>query len=202
MNEKPRFKRRNYFINRKFQTDFAVKFLLIIMVAVIAAVGLFLYDMRGTITVGYRGSMVDLDHSAKFFFPWLLTSTISIIIVMGIVAVLVLIFISHRIAGPLFRFEKVLSEINDGNLTLQFNLRENDQFKNLADRINALVASMDGKLGHIKGRTDELIGLISDLKSDPSFSPSFEPSLMEITKRLLDLRAAADHFKTSPTSKS
>jgi len=202
MNDKPRFKRRNYFINKKFQTDFAVKFLIVIIVAVIAVLGLFLYDMKGTITVGYRGSMVDLDHSAKFFFPWLLISTVGIIIIMGMVAFLLMIFISHRIAGPFFRFEKALSEIEDGNLTLQFNLRKHDQFKNLANRINALVKDMDGKVGHIKSQADEIIFLISDLKSNPSFNPDLEPSLTEITKRLLELQAATNFFKTSPPPKS
>lgn len=202
MNDWPRFRRRNYFINKKFQIDFAVKFLIIIIVAVIAVLGLFLYDMRGTITVGYRGAMVDLDHSAQFFFPSLLISTVAIIIIMGIVAVLLLIFISHRISGPFFRFEKTLCEIKDGNLTLQFSIRKHDQFKNLANHVNVLVADMDGKVGHMKSQVDEIISLISELKSNPSYNPDLEPLLMEFTKRLLELQAAANYFKTSPLQKS
>lgn len=197
MNDKPNFKRRNYFIKKKFQTSFALKFLIIIIVTVIAASGLFLYNMKGTMTIGYRGSMVDLDYSTGYFLPWLLTSTFSIIIVMGLIATSVLVFISHRFAGPLFRFESILTEIERGNLTLKFDLRGNDQFTELADRINQLTTTMNRKVGDIKKQTAEITTLVSDLKAHPSLNNKLEQPLEEITVKIKRLQDSVNFYKTS-----
>lgn len=50
--------------------------------------------------------------------------------------------ISNKIAGPVYRMEKALSEMSDGNLSNQVKLRKADEFAELADNLN----SFRGKL--------------------------------------------------------
>ncbi|MBN1662765.1 MAG: methyl-accepting chemotaxis protein [Deltaproteobacteria bacterium] len=201
MNNKPSFRRRHYFIDKKFQTGFAVKFLVIVAVAVIAGLVLFLYYSTGTITAGYTGSEVKLLKTGAFFLPTLLASTFAIIFVSGSVAIIVMILISHRIAGPLYRFEKILTELYNGDLTLRFSLRKNDQLKDLADRINGLSAIMDEKIGNIKTQAIELDRLASELQmlaaSHPAIEKDIERLIKEIKQRLVELQDAAQHFKTT-----
>jgi methyl-accepting chemotaxis protein len=193
--------RKNYFINKKFQIAFSIRFLVLIVLAAIAALGLFLYNSQGTLTTGYSGSELKLLKTSVFFLPMLLMSTIGVIIVTGIIGILVLIYLSHRIAGPIFRFQKVLVEIDKGDLTHRFKLRENDQFKELADRINDLARTMDAKVGRIKVQAVELSRLMQELNalsaSHPSLKKELERPLHEISQRLSELQDAANHFKTS-----
>ncbi len=56
-------------------------------------------------------------------------------------------FISHKIAGPLYRFEKdVRSLAKDGDLTKMFKLRKRDEMQELAEALNIMVSGFRGKL--------------------------------------------------------
>lgn len=203
MNEKPSYARRKYFINRKFQFEFSLRFLLIIAAASIAVMLLFFYYSRGTLTAGYTGSEVKLLQTGAYFLPSLVLSTAVIIIFSCLAGAIALILLSHRLAGPLFRFQATLDELSAGNLTRRFNLRNKDQFKELADRINALSAVLDGKMGDIKSRAAEISRIIADLQSVSASQPALKEELalplQEMTEKLLALQEAAGYFQTSQT---
>ena len=203
MNEKPSYARRKYFINRKFQIEFSLRFLLIIAAASIAVMLLFFYNSRGTMSVGYTGSEVKLLQTGAYFLPSLIVSTAVIVVFSCLTGAIALILLSHRLAGPLFRFQATLDELSAGNLTRRFNLRDKDQFKELADRINALSAVMDGKIGDIKSRTAEISHIIADLRSVSASQPALKEELalplQEMTEILLALQEAAGYFQTSQT---
>jgi len=203
MNEKPSYARRRYFINRKFQIEFSFRFLLIIAAASIALMLLFFYISRGTMSVGYTGSEVKLLQTGAYFLPSLILSTVVIVIFSCFTGAIALILLSHRFAGPLFRFQATLDELSKGNLTMRFNLRDKDQFKDLADRINALAAVMDGKMGDIKSRAADITGIIADLRSVSASQPALKEEialpLQEMTSRLQALQEAAGYFQTSQT---
>jgi methyl-accepting chemotaxis protein len=194
MNERPQYKRRNYFIDKRFQTLFAVKFLVVLVIAAIAALGLFLYYTSGTITIGYDGSEINLDQTNDYFLRTLIISFIGLLIVTGLIAATVIVFISHKIAGPLFNFKKNLAEISKGDLTVRMRLRAKDQCKALAEEINEMTSAVDAKVGIVKTQVAELSRLIDEL----SAHPELQLPAQEMRRRLLELDAAANHFKTSP----
>jgi methyl-accepting chemotaxis protein len=201
MTEKPSYARRRYFINRKFQLEFSLRFLLIIAAASIAVMLLFFYNSRGTMSVGYTGSEVKLLQTGAYFLPSLILSTVVIVIFSCLAGAIALILLSHRFAGPLFRFQATLDELSAGNLTRRFSLRHKDQFKDLADRINALSAVLDGKMGDIKSRAAEISRIIADLRfvsaSQPALKEVLALPLQEMTEKLLALQETAGYFQTS-----
>jgi len=72
------------------------------------------------------------------------------------------IFVSHRIAGPMFHFERSARAIRDGDLSVNFNIRKTDEMKGAALSLEEMVESLrkdmkamkhlaeDGKTGEIK----------------------------------------------------
>ena len=52
------------------------------------------------------------------------------------------IFITHKIAGPLYRMKKSISEIIKGNLDVKVNLRKRDDLKDLAEHVNMLAEEL------------------------------------------------------------
>jgi methyl-accepting chemotaxis protein len=201
MNEKPSYARRRYFINRKFQIEFSFRFLLIIAAASIAVMLLFFYISRGTLTAGYTGHEVKLLHTGDYFLSALIVSTVVIVIFSCLIGAFAMIMLSHRLAGPLFRFQTTMDELSAGNLTRRFKLRDKDQFKVLADRINAMAAVLDNKMGDIKNRTAEISGIMTNLRSvsasQPALKEEFELPIQEVTEKLLALQEAAGYFETS-----
>lgn len=201
MKNKPPFRRRNYFIKKKFQLDFSIKFLIIIVIEAVLAAGLFLYLSKGTLTTGYHGLELKIARTYDFFLPMLLLSNLIIVGITAIIGIAVLVFLSHRLAGPLYRFEKVLMDINKGDLTQRFILRETDQFVELQNKINELANTMDRNMGNMKSGIVEISKLSSELKtaaaSNPSVNKEIGSLLQKISEKLLKLEEASNYFKTS-----
>jgi methyl-accepting chemotaxis protein len=201
MKNRRSFVNRKYFINRKFQLEFSFRFLLIIAAASIAVMLLFFYNSRGTLSVGYTGTEVKMLGTGAYFLQSLIASTVVIVIFSCLTGAFAMIMLSHRIAGPIFRFNATLDELIAGNLTMRFNLRGKDQFKELADRINALSSVMDGKVDDIKGKAAEISGIIANLRSDSASQPATKEEisipLREMAEKLRALQEAADYFHTS-----
>lgn len=73
--------------------------------------------------------------SNALFSKGLLTS--GILIVVGFTLILVAsLFLSHRFTGPLYRFETTLDNMLKGRLDIVIHLREKDQGKELAEKLN------------------------------------------------------------------
>ena len=201
MSNNPIFRRKNYFIKKKFQVNFTVKFLIIILIEAFLAAGLFLYMSKGTLTTGYLGSELRIARTYDFFLPMLLLSNLIIVGISAVIGIAVLIFLSHRIAGPLYRFENILNSIKKGDLTQRFKLRENDQFAELANSINEHTDTLDKNMGHLKAGVMEFSQLASKMQtamaSDPSANKELERLLQEMSKKLQELEGAANYFKTS-----
>jgi len=75
------------------------------------------------------------------------------------------IFLSHRIAGPIYNVEKSLDEIRRGNLAKRIYLRWSDEFKSLANLANESVAKLDKSISECKELVTKLKQLNKQLKS-------------------------------------
>lgn len=92
------------------------------------------------------------------------------------------IFVSHKIAGPIYRFEKETKAIGEGDLTVKFKLRKGDEMKELADALEKMVGALRNKIkdalesaGELSGGLEKLVGesteerrIISNLKTSLS----------------------------------
>ncbi len=66
--------------------------------------------------------------------------------------VLLTIFFSHKLAGPVFRFEKVCHNIIAGDYTDHIKLRKGDQLQNLANLLNEAVRVTNERIGALEAR--------------------------------------------------
>ena len=60
------------------------------------------------------------------------------------------IFLTHKIAGPLFRFTKTFQSLSQGDLTLRIQLRKWDEAKGLALEFNQMMLALDQKISTVK----------------------------------------------------
>jgi methyl-accepting chemotaxis protein len=66
---------------------------------------------------------------------------VKMIIFMGIMF-LVSMFMSHRFAGPIYRFERSAQILSTGDLTHRVSLRTGDDLMELQDEMNAMIANL------------------------------------------------------------
>jgi methyl-accepting chemotaxis protein len=151
--------------------------------------GLFIYVSSDTITTGYSGSTLTVESTPDFFFVQMLFIIAIVVIGMAMAGMVVFILLSHRIAGPLYRFEKILGQIERGDLTTRVNLRKTDQLIELKDALNMFIGSLDKRMSGIKKNLEEARRLI-DKKEDPA--------AMDKLKKTLELvKEEIGHFKVT-----
>jgi signal transduction histidine kinase len=67
---------------------------------------------------------------------------IKILLYLGIVLI-VSVVVSHRMAGPVFKFEKSCATVAEGDLTHRVYLRKGDQLTELQDQFNNMMGAVD-----------------------------------------------------------
>jgi hypothetical protein len=73
------------------------------------------------------------------------------------------IYVSHKIAGPLYRIRCVLTSVGSGNLKARARIRRGDYLKEDAEAVNTMVRELDKRIGRMRGdcgvAREELVGL-------------------------------------------
>lgn len=80
--------------------------------------------------------------------------------------------ISHRIAGPLYRLQRVLSTVRDGILPGRFSVRKKDFFKDQIDTANQMVHALRSRVGEIQRANEALQLSIGEAKTAVAANPS------------------------------
>ncbi len=182
-------RRKNYFIKKAFQTHFSLRFAALIILAAGLVTGIFLYASSGTLTTGYMGSELRIEKTSAFFSPTLLWTSALVALGVGLAGLIVFIIYSHRLAGPLYRVEKALHEIGQGDLTHRIKLRKNDQLEDLAQSLNRFAQRMDDKLGVLRRELDQVGAQFPDASK-----PGDMTKLVDTINRLKEV---TDTFKTT-----
>jgi len=132
-------RRRNYFIEKKFQAQFILKFCCLAMAGGLLTVGLvYLLASRAT-TVSIVDSRVVVRSTADFILPVLAQTVAVAVVAVGLATIVLTLFSSHKIAGPLYRFKRVLEDLEEGDFSKGFSIRTLDQLQVLADSLNEVV---------------------------------------------------------------
>lgn len=143
-------RRKRYFVKKRFQTTFILKFCALLLGGVIISTALLFLFTRGTLTSSFQRSELVIENTAAAILP---TAVYTNLVTLGLIAaatIIVVLFVSHKLAGPLFRFDKEINEIAEGNLTTVVTLRSRDQMTDLADTLNHMTGSLRDKVRSIQ----------------------------------------------------
>lgn len=200
-------KRKNYFINSKFQLKYTLSILAILAAVMIASgVGIY-FGMWGSIIenfsqfkvsqnletakriadyedVRYRKGDYRLNRifreaellsaqqqdALKNALEAVNRSLFPKVMVLAVMIFIAGIFVSHKIAGPMYRIEKSAGAIRNGDLSVSFRMRKGDEMKEASSALEDMVDSLQADFARIKtaGQAlDEKIGVIeSQIKEE------------------------------------
>ena len=125
--------RRQYVVKKDLQLSIlAETALLMFLVAVLVGLSVYLGIFRTLLfeLSGEKLTLVNRMISLRMVM-WFLPTVFAIIILS--------IFLSHRIAGPIFVFQRVIRGIAKGEAVRKIHLRKNDRLKDLAEDLNTLI---------------------------------------------------------------
>ena len=174
-------RRKNYYIKKKFQRNFILKFLILVAAGVFMSGAIIYLMSRGALTTTFDNSRLAIRSAADYILPTVLLSGAAVMIIVGFAVIIMTLFASHKIAGPLYRIGKDIDELASGNLHVRFVLRGGDEINELAGKLDEMAGSLRSRAAAIK---KAFIVLESSSKDAPP----------ETKKSIQDLRDAISKF--------
>ena len=143
--ELTRQNRNTYFIKKEFQTKIIAQFVMLVIAGSFIS-GLLLYFLISK-EIGLKiMSMYSELNKWDILLPSILLSQLSVIILISLATVYMVLYFSHKIAGPLYRIEKIAIDIGNGNLKEIINFRENDELKPINSALQQMVENLREKI--------------------------------------------------------
>jgi len=192
-----RFKRKKYFIAPAFQIRY-IRVILLIMFGV-GAISAYTVYYKSMIVLGEKlanvypqGRLVAIVRSVN------IQILLSLLLITPLV-VLIGIFLSHRIAGPIYRIEKTLSAIAEGDIASRITLRKRDELKSLADGINLVIDSLRSKVTvevDSLGRMNKEIAELEDLSKRGALTPdAMNAAIERLKEESANINKALSQYK-------
>lgn len=137
---------------------------------------LFLFS-RHSLTSSFNQSRLVIEQTSFAILPAAIYTNLITLGLITLATIIVTLFVSHKLAGPMFRFEADLKIIGEGDLTKVIRLRKKDQLKDIAETLNRMTGKLHEKVIGIHGNIVRLSEMAVNLESSP-----------ELIKELDDLR--------------
>ena len=155
--------KRKYLVDSQFQAKFIFKAVIPLLLFVAILSGGFIYAIN-TISEKYRFSnTAELiqalstsfgnDLSSNVIFndvkSWGLVSLLLLAVILIITISILFVLFSNRIAGPILRIQRTFEDVLQGDLTQRIHLRENDELRETAEQINAMLDGLQARIRRI-----------------------------------------------------
>jgi methyl-accepting chemotaxis protein len=169
-------RRKNYFIKKDFQLGFILKFCTILLAGIIISTLLLVLLSRGTLTSSFENSQLTIKNTAAAILPSILLCNLLTLGLITIVTIVLTLLVSHKLAGPMFRFQKEIEKMGAGNLTQKIQLRDKDQIESLAISLDSMRGALKEKIQTIRSDVTMILNTAS--------SHDAPPEVVEQLKRL------------------
>lgn len=142
----------NDLVDTGFKLRFMLTFCLITVAAVSLASLLFYFLTYRELSQNYGDAFFALQSVKRAVFPLLFASIQSVVLLtlVSIAIAAISLFYSHKIAGPIYRFEKGMEAVGSGDLTCVVRLRAGDQILGIEKTMCTSINSMNQRVRGIK----------------------------------------------------
>ncbi len=146
-------------INKNFQFGLIAKFICV-NIFIMLLFGLFLYVFfNSEIDSNLRSAHVAYKNIKDMMFPIILTLSLLNIFISSIIIGIFVMYASHRLAGPLYRFNAALTDISNRKLNTVTSIREGDEYYECVNSLKSVT-------GILKEDISAIQKIVKDLKID------------------------------------
>ncbi|MDT8287395.1 MAG: methyl-accepting chemotaxis protein [Elusimicrobiales bacterium] len=162
---KPAFQRKTILIKKGLQYRYMALITMSVLVAFLI-VGL---DLIWTLSklVNERPMMQPMLEEMASMGPLFLIKMVMYMIIVLIMSAVV----SHRMAGPIFKFEKSCATLAEGDLTYRVWLRKGDHLEDLQEQFNNMAAALQRSVKESKGAVDGVKTRLEAAAAKPEAGP-------------------------------
>jgi len=199
MPTKPGFRRRQYIIKKGLQYRYiGIVFAIALLASIVTGYTVFATGWtllgeklanvypQGRLVVVLRATNLALIRNLLFASP--------LIFILGLL-------FSHRIAGPVYRIEKSVYEIANGNLGMRIKLRQGDELWDLANMINNMTEKLDKGIALNKESVSAIQKDLDEIKKAISCQPfdlkRVDASVNGLQSKIKDLDSSLNIWTTA-----
>lgn len=135
-------KKLNLNVKREFQKWLLLRMTAQVLLSSLVAAAILYFYARSEITDSFYSAHVTIRRVSDLLLPVIAAGSA----VSFLSALIVVIFLPQRIAGPLYRIEKRLDELKEGDLRSEIKLRRNDILQDMAATLNDCTGSLKEKI--------------------------------------------------------
>lgn len=161
------YKRRKFFINSELQGRYILRFFIVSVLTMGVFFAVFGYLSADNLTIRYQDARLEIGQTTTMLFADLLRANWIYILTAGVLVSWSAVLLTHRMAGPLFRFEKALEQMNARNLTGGIVLRPKDEGQGLARELNDFNEMLSSDIHQMQALVGELSQIMKSGEESP-----------------------------------
>ena len=139
----PQFKRRTIFIKKSLQ----IRYMALIIISVLCGLAIMTLELTATISDLFDAYPVLMQPIYDEFIP-IISDFFYKIAIYVLFVVLISAIVSHKMAGPVYRFEQTCKAIAKGDFSQRIHLRKGDQFTELQDEFNKMMDVIEHRINN------------------------------------------------------
>ena len=194
--------RKIVFIDKKFQTGFALKFIALLLV------GTALFDIAAYFVLNRKlgetlwSAHLTIKSVGEMLLPTLVYLSLVFIILLGLAVLVMSLFMSHYIAGPLYAIRRYIELIGEGRLDFDAKLRSKDQTAPLIVTLSDSLDVLNDRITNIQALGEDLRNASGKLQDGIDRAGSVPDDIRSGGARIAELESQlskeAGFFRTRP----
>jgi methyl-accepting chemotaxis protein len=177
-------KNRNFFIKKDLQGKMILAIFVSVLGGCLIFILLFGLFSADTMTISYSNNSLQMGQTPIMLLKKAIAANWVLIVIGGTLLVILAMIGTHRIAGPLFRLEKALDNMERGNLNDSIHLRSTDEGKDLANKINNFNKILSERIGDITKHSTAVHDLLIQLQANET--AKLRPEEIESISRAIE----------------
>jgi methyl-accepting chemotaxis protein len=159
----PSYKRRRFFIDKEYQGRYIFNAFLSVAIGSVLFALIIAFFSSNTLSIVYDDYHLRLGTTPELLKNKILSAQWLFIALGGGGVILIALFLSHRVAGPFFRFEQTLNQMASKDLRGRIQLRKRDEGKVLAGKFNEFNEMLSQNLGRMREISENIRQCCEDL---------------------------------------
>jgi nitrogen fixation/metabolism regulation signal transduction histidine kinase len=149
-------KRSIVLINKQFQIGQVAKFIAVHILALLIFGALIYLFLDSELDANLASAHVTYKNIRQMILPIVLTLSLLNILFSALLITFFVLYASHKIAGPLYRFKAAIDEVSHRNLRPGTDVRQGDQLHELASYLKCMIETLSEDLVTFRNKLKEL----------------------------------------------
>lgn len=153
-----KLKRRRYIIDSRLQIRYALLFVLVSLISNILAVTAFNSLALKQLDTLIWSTHISINSTDELIRPVFIFINVINFIFVAVLLVLTGFLMMKKTSGPLIRMSRDIRKVTDGDLSSRIQLRQKDDFRDVADELNRMTGKLSERFSGIKEKYEVISG--------------------------------------------